>query len=272
MSALKENPFEFSILGLSRYQDYEFKPQLLFNAPTESKALGLHIRTSSIANAGVGVFAAQRMRGGHSGRYLCDYAGEPMPTWMYDCIEDSNTIVARRDNGDASLPELHYTGVAFHVAPLPAGVWRGISGTLGPSINATKRSQQANVELRINPSTIDRQGKVFHGTGFIQVWIKAGAVIDPSEELLLFYSQAFWQQLHRRQYEWQEPYCCICLLFHSTRSDRMYLCDRCNNGFHQLCMYRLNREAVPDNNETSSWYCASCNVDLNLSQSRNNIW
>lgn len=235
--------------GVKQFGGYQFCPGPWLAAQTEARSLGLEIRQSSLLNAGVGVFAMKRFIAGPSGQLLCSYAGEPMQEWIYDAIVTDS--------------KEHYSGILFDVkfSSLSRGIWRGIECTLGASFNAAKHARQAQLELRMDLSKIDHKHRCFNAEGFMQIWLKADTVIEVGEELLLYYSKCFWQRLQQRQMEATEEHCVLCLLFHSTRCDPMFLCDHCGQGFHLQCLKQWLAADAPDaNNSESSWYCHNCQV------------
>lgn len=233
--------------GVTEFSGFQFQSASWISAEIESHRLRLELRRSTIVDAGLGVFALTRFITGPSGQFLCNYAGEPVQEWIYDAIEDDD-----RQN---------YAGVRFQIKNLQPGIWRGIANTLGPSFNAAKHSRQAQLELRIDPSKVDHQQHIFKAEGFVQVWIKGNTIVEIGDELLLFYSKLFWRELETRSLETREPYCVLCLLFHSTRIDPMFLCDQCNHGFHLHCLKRWNESNIPnDTNSEKKWYCINCQV------------
>ena len=239
-----------SVFGITQFAGLRFHPSYFVKS---QKNENVEIRTSNIKNAGNGVFATTLLEGGKNGLYLMDYQGEPLQEWIYDAIE---------------IKDFVFTGVTFQ-HPLEKdlhGIWRGIPNTLGPTINSvTSRSHDANVEFRIDYSKMNIKKSTFEGVGFVEIWIKPRKTIQPGEELLLYYSPSFWKQYTKKL---QEDYCCVCLLYSSVKSNPLYLCDSCCNGFHLNCLIEQKQNQCNTKQSKTKltqemlskepWNCSNC--------------
>ena len=234
-----------SIFGVQKFLDLRFEVPVWKLAKETASELHLVVKRSSIPNAGKGVFCHKNttLDGGETGLYLMDYQGEPMEEWIYDGIETRNLV---------------FTGIAFQLPNSNvSGIWRGVSGTLGPTINSiTSKPSDASVEFRMNYEKIDWKQKIFHSRGFIEVWVKPHAVIKPNEELFVYYTPKFWKQYQLRVKELQEDYCCMCLLYSSNLKNPLLLCDNCCSGFHLECLHQFGIKNV--NIKQDPWYCFHC--------------
>jgi hypothetical protein len=234
-----------TVLGAFKFNSYQLVAPNPVHWTEEVKSLNniVEVKTSSIPGAGLGVFTTQTITTGEHGRYLCAYYGELLNELVYEAIVDDNYT--------------HFTGIHCSINCYMPGVFRGIPNTLGVTINSvTTHREAANVEYKMDESKIDNKSNVITCDGLMSVWIRPNTTIALGAELFSYYSKSFWSRLKRYREELKEDYCCVCLLYHSLRYDKLVLCDNCNNGFHIRCLQKLGFEFI----DCEMWYCLNCVV------------
>jgi hypothetical protein len=236
-----------SIFGVTKFAGLKFiPPQTWESAKVTASRLGFEVQKSKIAEeAGNGVFRAQnaiKLSGGKEGLFLFCYDGEPLMEWLYDALESKDMIFTGIQISSPSNEQFN-------------GIWRGVVGTLGPTINSvTTRSSDANVEFRLNWSKVDFRKKIFDGDGFVEIWLRPGKILVPGQELFLYYRASFWKQYAAQQN--REDYCCVCVQYICSVKNPIFLCDKCSNGFHLNCSQDKTNMEIND----EPWYCQNCSA------------
>ncbi len=224
----------FEETGIKKFRQFLFEHSKWISYTQEKKFI---VKKSLILNAGRGVFLKKSSKPETSGSVICSYFGEPLEQWYYEAIECKTN---------------NYTGIKIKHPRLGVCIWRGIDKTLGVYINDAMKEKDANVEFVINWNEIDFKNKIIKGDNFINICVKKNCTIQPGDELLLFYGKNFWKFLKKTN----EPFCCLCISLKSEKKNVMLLCDGCNVGFHQECLFKYNgrKEIIPK----GDWFCFNC--------------
>lgn len=220
----------YEYTGVTKFKNFKFITNRQWK---DEDSQYLIVQKSSIPNAGLGLFTTKKLEYSPN-KPLLIYYGEPLEPWYYNAIENHNHI---------------FVGVDFEIKNVGLGVWRGIYKTLGTYINSTDSKEKANVELILDYSCVNHKYK-FIRDDFVKIYVKKDIIIQPGEELFLYYGDKFWELFNHQD----ESHCCICLKYHSIEQDPMFLCDSCNNGFHKNCLLKLNHSLPSED----TWNCNNC--------------
>ena len=289
------------ILNIQKFLDFEFIPPFYIVREDRALMLDLQVRQSAIQNSGNGIFTLKHLNGGKDGLYICPYEGEPMTNDQYkeQVKKDEPNYTGMRRGVAPFNPSLRryivyllitnynkfviyirfvYIGIEFKYRAKKY-IWRGIIGTLGCTINSAESEEKANVEINFNVKNIDNKNKKFYGDNFVELWVKPNVIIQPGQELLLYYLTPQFKDLMTK--------CAICGQTYSHTNlkskkypyDPMLLCDNCNKGYHLLCLNLYDQPTVEEIlDENKQWFCQNCvlleeekNADL-LEEPENELW